>query len=452
MRAGSRSGGCGDRQAELGCDHRAVFATTYLELTEDGARRAARRPGAAAVEAVVLPRGRAVRERVLPQHAALGAGRARCREAWRIAFETAASGEVTGGPGHAAGDQRPCAERHAVRARCSSGCATATGMARKPDHDLFNDVLSAGYEDVVGAVRDRYDPRWGLTNPPGVPADDVAGLEIVRQWRENVWRNAERLVNARPEAERARIAAAIQSYAARVGARDRGGAVPGLPGARATSTARSGWAAEHPRFPSGSDANICSCPSRSEPEGQRRRAEDRRRGRAARHPGATTDDRARALRPGVRARRSLRAGPVQVGASARRRRSSSSSRATADEPERLHVARSTRPTRSMPSPRIAMPRHVSTCCRWIWSRVDRAIQLAARAAENGQRACLNWAADYELPGAIAQLGERRVACTEVVGSSPTSSTSPRSLIVGAHEYRNQLRLVHGARRRRRDAS
>jgi hypothetical protein len=46
-------------------------------------------------------------------------------------------------------------------------------------------------------------------------------------------------------------------------------------------------------------------------------------------------------------------------------------------------------------------------------------------AKNNQRLRVNWAADYEL-GAIAQLGERRHGMAEVVGSSPTSSTSEPS--------------------------
>ena len=93
---------------------------------------------------------------------------------------------------------------------------------------------ASGYEDVVGAVRDRYDASMALTNPPGVPADDVAGLEMVRQWREKVWRNAERLVNARTDAERAAIAADIQSYAAEWA---RGIAAAPFPGYRATRDA-----------------------------------------------------------------------------------------------------------------------------------------------------------------------------------------------------------------------
>ena len=50
------------------------------------------------------------------------------------------------------------------------------------------------------------------------------------------------------------------------------------------------------------------------------------------------------------------------------------------------------------------------------------IHLRLAPARNNQRALVNWAHEYEL-GAIAQLGERRHGMAEVVGSSPTSSTS-----------------------------
>ena len=80
------------------------------------------------------------------------------------------------------------------------------------------------------------------------------------------------------------------------------------------------------------------------------------------------------------------------------------------------------------------------------------VQLRIAPPRNGQRACLNWASEYELAGAVAQLGERRRGTPEAAGSSPASST----LVTPArtrHGWRPRvpqpLRLVHGARRRRR---
>ena len=70
-------------------------------------------------------------------------------------------------------------------------------------------------------------------------------------------------------------------------------------------------------------------------------------------------------------------------------------------------------------------------------------QLRLGPARNGQRAGLHFAADYEFPGAVAQLGERRYGIPKVVGSSPISSTSTKAQAerverVGAHEFRNRF--------------
>ena len=70
-----------------------------------------------------------------------------------------------------------------------------------------------------------------------------------------------------------------------------------------------------------------------------------------------------------------------------------------------------------------------------------AIQLRLSTPQNGQRASVNYAADYEFSGAVAQLGERRHGMAEARGSSPLSSTPPVAAserVVGAHEFRNQF--------------
>ena len=70
--------------------------------------------------------------------------------------------------------------------------------------------------------------------------------------------------------------------------------------------------------------------------------------------------------------------------------------------------------------------------------------LRLTAARNKQRASLNWAADYEFPGAVAQLEERVAGSDEVRGSSPLSSTREGLEVagppeeVGAHQFRNHF--------------
>ncbi len=70
------------------------------------------------------------------------------------------------------------------------------------------------------------------------------------------------------------------------------------------------------------------------------------------------------------------------------------------------------------------------------------VDLRVEPPRNSQRAALHWAADFELPGAIAQLGERLRGTQEVAGSSPASSTHDSAnaelLDLGAHEFRNRF--------------
>lgn len=50
------------------------------------------------------------------------------------------------------------------------------------------------------------------------------------------------------------------------------------------------------------------------------------------------------------------------------------------------------------------------------------LSLRLRPAKNNQRAALNCAAQYEFPGAVAQLAERSDGIRKVEGSNPSSST------------------------------
>jgi prevent-host-death family protein len=81
-----------------------------------------------------------------------------------------------------------------------------------------------------------------------------------------------------------------------------------------------------------------------------------------------------------------------------------------------------------------LPTHLVVNRRGIWLRLSP--------TENGQRACINLASEFEFAGAVAQLEERHAGSVEAGGSSPPSSTDqtadsePR--LVGAHEFRNHF--------------
>lgn len=66
------------------------------------------------------------------------------------------------------------------------------------------------------------------------------------------------------------------------------------------------------------------------------------------------------------------------------------------------------------------------------------LHLRLKPTRNGQRAAVREAAKFEFAGAIAQLEERCHGMAEVVGSSPTSSTPPAPVVIGADEFRNRL--------------
>jgi hypothetical protein len=189
-----------------------VFATTYLELTRTLRStlrehpRFFRRPRYLYVEDALFADVyfRTVR--------AAAAGR-RVPPAWRIAFGTARSGDANAGQDMLLGINAHV-QNDMPFVLAALGLRTRSGASRKPDHDRFNAVLDRAYEPVVQAVARRYDPLLFTTNASWSPIDDVAGLEVVKEWREGVWRNAERLVAARTRAERRRVADQIEQNAA----------------------------------------------------------------------------------------------------------------------------------------------------------------------------------------------------------------------------------------------
>jgi hypothetical protein len=71
----------------------------------------------------------------------------------------------------------------------------------------------------------------------------------------------------------------------------------------------------------------------------------------------------------------------------------------------------------------------------------RAIQLRLEPPKNGQRAALHWTTDYELSGAVAQLGRARRWQRRGRGFESHqlhSSTPPEQQIVGARDLRNRF--------------
>jgi hypothetical protein len=196
----------------LGCDHRAVFATTYLELTKailgllQDQPDIVRDPGYLYTEDALFANFYFDEIRDWEQGGTVA-------PAWRIAFQQAEHGQISGAQEMLLGINAHV-QNDMPFVIAALGVRQPDGTSRKPDHDAMNEALNRGYEPVVEAVRERYDPTMSITNTRLVTLDNIGGLELARTWREGVWRNAERLLEARSESERALVAQQIQTNAA----------------------------------------------------------------------------------------------------------------------------------------------------------------------------------------------------------------------------------------------
>lgn len=200
-------------ERRLGCDHRAVFATTYRVLTQ------------VALE-TVRSQGRFLRYRryfffqdALFEDIYGATGNAwergkRVAPAWRIAFEAARDGDLLASQDMLLGINAHV-QNDMPYLLAALGTHTRSGASRKVDHDKENQILERAYQRVVDTVERMYDPSLAVTNPDDSDADDIAGLELVAGWREEVWRNARRLLMTRRDpAAHAEVVRDIETNAA----------------------------------------------------------------------------------------------------------------------------------------------------------------------------------------------------------------------------------------------
>jgi Family of unknown function (DUF5995) len=195
---------------QLGCDHRAVFDTTYLTLTKVF-RRTLHSEHLYAHPHYLYTEDALFADFYFDTVHAWQRG-GTVPPAWRIAFKTAASGDANGAQDMLLGINAHV-QNDMPFVVAALGLRTRSGESRKPDHDAVNNVLHKAYKPVVHAIRDHYDKLVGVTNSDATPLDDFAGLNLVRGWREKVWREAERLDNAKTAAQRRQVAHEIHQYA-----------------------------------------------------------------------------------------------------------------------------------------------------------------------------------------------------------------------------------------------
>ena len=195
------------------CDHRAVFALTYLRTTEEYFRTVTNEPTFFDDPAWVSHEDAIFAEfyfNAADDHEGAGG---EVPEAWRIAFEAARSPDMTG-----AGDLFLGMSAHINRdlpyTLAAVGLVPPEGGTRKTDHDRVNFFLNRIADPLQRELGDRYDPYFALTDAEPSPFDEMGILQLVRAWRQGAWQNAEQLVNAGSDAEREHASGRIEAYSA----------------------------------------------------------------------------------------------------------------------------------------------------------------------------------------------------------------------------------------------
>ncbi|GAB7190737.1 hypothetical protein NUM3379_14440 [Kineococcus sp. NUM-3379] len=184
------------RPFDRSCHHRAVFGLLYLRTTE-AYRRSAVVPGFYRDHPFLNHYDATFAAYWFEQEDLWRAGRtAEVAPAWRVAFEAAEARRVTG-----TGDMLLGMNGHINRdlpfVLAEIGLVAPDGTSRKPDHDRVYEWLNAVAEEEVAEIARRYDPTVDDRDVPGTTLDGTAVFQAIQAWRENAWRNAERLVAAR---------------------------------------------------------------------------------------------------------------------------------------------------------------------------------------------------------------------------------------------------------------
>jgi hypothetical protein len=129
--------------------------------------------------------------------------------AWKIALD-AAKGKQVSALGNLLLGMNAHINRDLPFVLYRIGLFAPDGTSRKPDHDRINAVLYEAYDEALAEGARRFDSS--LSQYSGPYASD-SGIQSVILWREEAWRNAERLAKASSDAERAAIAQQIEQAA-----------------------------------------------------------------------------------------------------------------------------------------------------------------------------------------------------------------------------------------------
>jgi hypothetical protein len=195
----------------FGCSHQSPFAITYLRVTQ-AVRSALDVTGFFVDPGYVAREDQVFADMYFQAYANWSAGTGPLPEAWRIAFD-AARNERVGSATNVMLGINAHVNRDLPFMLYQVGLVAPDGSSRKYDHDQINPILNSVQLPIVREIARRLDPTIDDANAPGT-LDDTALFQPLEAWREEAWRNAERLAAAPTQEAREDIARQIEAAAA----------------------------------------------------------------------------------------------------------------------------------------------------------------------------------------------------------------------------------------------
>lgn len=193
------------------CDHNAIFALTYLRVTEEY-RRTIESPTFFDATAFVNHEDVVFARYYFAAYDAWEEERtAYVPPAWRVAFDAASDRAVTANGNLLLGINAHV-QRDLPFVLYSIGLVKPDGTSRKADHDRVNQILNRVTDDLIAEIARRFDPTIDDDNLP-TTLDDLTLFQLVVSWRETAWRNAELLAQAPTPEAREEVAHQLESYA-----------------------------------------------------------------------------------------------------------------------------------------------------------------------------------------------------------------------------------------------
>jgi uncharacterized protein DUF5995 len=217
------------------CDHRAVFALTYLRTTQGFRHTLARDRDFFSDLRWIVTEDAIFADYYFRAYDAYTARRSPPL-AWQIAFDAAtgkrtAKGNTNGGQDIFLG-MNAHIQRDLPFVLARVGLRKRRGPSRKPDHDKVNEILTRVLDPIEDELGARYDPIFTTVDLKPSPLDELGALEVMKSWREGAWRNAERLLNAKTPADRRQVSDSIETTSRLWAQAIDGGELPGYGASR----------------------------------------------------------------------------------------------------------------------------------------------------------------------------------------------------------------------------